>query len=247
MGITAKQWRELAIGAAEVLGDEWVVAGKGASTRLVRVKVGWWLQFVGYENTRLGRLVAPISFLGRPPCATEMGDKGAVSDRFVMPGEDRARKFEHLQTPDALAEWIWTVTRERSDQVPELREELTRLEARKVDIGDDPVLRFAGRSLQYLVSLRVVCGSRSREEFVADIDEILGDKFLEGHGMLASTRKEPRTYQAYFTALRDAVAGGDRGVVETVIDDARQDALRLLGVADDAIGDVVFPEPMVAL
>ena len=79
---------------------------------------------------------------------------------------------------------------------------------------------FDGPTLRRLVVLRVVCGTRSQRELVADIDDVLADPWLETYPPLASTRKEPRTYGEFFGRLREAVADGDRGVVESVIDEA---------------------------
>ena len=88
MGIGARGWRELAVGAVEVLGESWVLAGRGGSTRIVRAPVGWRLQFVGYEDTRLGRLIGYNSYLCLPPRASQLGDSpNASSDHYVMPGE----------------------------------------------------------------------------------------------------------------------------------------------------------------
>lgn len=247
MGIGAQRWRELAVGAAEVLGEEWVLAGKGASTRLVRAPVGWWLQFVGYEDTRLGRLVGYRTFLGRPPQATESGDgPPAISDHFVMPGEQRPRRFDTLGLAEGVAQWAQAVDTEVFMSITSVREELELLETAKVQREAAGQFLFEAASLQRLVSMRVVCGSRSRDELVSDIDSVLADPFLERYKPYASTRKNPRTYQEYFTALRDAVASGDRGAVESVVREARIDSLRLLGVPDEAIGDVVFPESQVS-
>ncbi|WP_338837695.1 hypothetical protein [Gordonia polyisoprenivorans] len=249
MGIGARGWRELAVGAAEILGEEWVLAGKGASTRLVRAPVGWWLQFVGYEDTRLGRLIAYNTFLGRPPHASQTGDAhGVSSEHFIVSGENRPRYSEELGSPEAVAEWVTAVTRERLDLTPaNLADDLSEMEVVKARREAHGQFLFEGPALQLLVSMRVVCGSRARDELVSDIDAVLADPFLERYKPYASTRKNPRTYQEYFTALRGAVASGDRGAVESVIREARTDSLRLLGVPDEAIGDVVFPEPQVSL
>ncbi|WP_338837698.1 hypothetical protein [Gordonia polyisoprenivorans] len=248
MGIGAQRWRELAVGAAEVLGEEWVLAGKGASTRLIRAPVGWWLQFVGYEDTRLGRLIAYHTFLGRPPHASQTGDAhGVSSEHFIVSGENRPRFFEELSSPEAVAEWVTAVTRERLDLTPaNLADDLSEMEVVKARREAHGQFLFEGPALQLLVSMRVVCGSRSRDELVSDIDAVLAEPFVDGYPPYASTRKNPRTYQEYFTALRDAVAGGDRGAVESVVREARIDSLRLLGVPDEAIGDVVFPESHVS-
>ncbi|WP_338836334.1 hypothetical protein [Gordonia polyisoprenivorans] len=246
-GIGARGWRELAVGAAEILGEEWVLAGKGASTRLVRAPVGWWLQFIGYEDTRLGRLIAYNTFLGRPPQASQSGDgPPTISDHFVMPGEQQPRWFDTLDGAGGVAQWAQAVDTEVFNAIASVQEELESLEAVKVRREAAGQFLFEGPSLQRLVSMRVVCGSRSRDELVSDIDAVLAEPFVDGYPPYASTRKNPRTYQEYFTALRGAVASGDRGAVETVIREARTDSLRLLGVPDEAIGDVVFPEPQVS-
>ncbi|WHU48641.1 hypothetical protein QNM97_06490 [Gordonia sp. L191] len=239
----------MASGAAEILGEEWVLAGKGASTRLVRAPVGWWLQFVGYEDTRLGRLIAYNTFLGRPPQASQSGDgPPTISDHFIMPNDSYPRSFEDMQTPQMVAEWVTAVTHECfSRRTNDLPVQMNELEDVRVSWESSDIDPFEGAALQWLVSMRVVCGSRSRDDLIDDIDAVLADPFLEASKPYASTRKNPRTYQEYFTALRGAVASGDRGAVESVVREARTDSLRLLGVPDAAIGDVVFPEPQVSL
>lgn len=249
MGIGAKSWRELAIGAADLLGDGWVMTGKGASTRLVRAPVGWWWQFVGYEDTALGRLIAYNSFLGRPPHASQTGETwGTTSERFVVPGEERRRRFEDLASPAGVADWATAVSVSQLDlapaHIPDALAHLEAIHANNLAHGLDP---FDGPSLQRLVAMRAVCGTRSREELVADIDTVLADPSLEHYQPYASTRRHPRTNRDYFTALREAAATGDRDTMHSVIGDARLDSLHLLEVPDHAISEPVFPEPAVGL
>lgn len=248
MGIGAKGWRELAVGAVEVLGESWVLAGRGGSTRIVRAPVGWRLQFVGYEDTRLGRLIGYNACLCLPPKASQSGDSpNAISDHYVMPGESYHRRFEEIASPAGVAEWATAVADNVFDTAGTLGEELARIEevrTRREAANMEPLSGTS--SLRRLVALRVVCGTRSQRELVADIDDVLADPRLETYPPLASTRKEPRTYGEFFGRLREAVADGDRGVVESVIDEARRDSLRLLGVPDSAVADVVFPQPEVA-
>jgi len=58
MGMSAREWDSLVREAQRIAGDEWTVVGRNRRAYLLRLPVGWRVQFVYYENTSAGRLVA---------------------------------------------------------------------------------------------------------------------------------------------------------------------------------------------
>lgn len=244
MTMTAKQWRDLATGACELLGDSWRVAGTGHRSILVQDGVGWWLQFVGYENTRAGRLIAYSAFLGRPLGALQTGDKsGVISDHYVLPGDERPRMSAALLTPEGVAEWARAVARHQFTTVGDLHEELRNLDRLKIEW--DAIEPFRNVNLQWLVALRIICGSRGPLELVADIDAVLADPTCDGYESWARAGAQVSSRREFFTELRGPVANGERERVQELVVKARAENLNYFAIPEEIIEPVLLPEPMV--
>ncbi|WP_144066139.1 hypothetical protein [Gordonia lacunae] len=245
MGATTPQWKQLAADTRDILGDPWEVAGSGRKTILVRRGIGWWQQHISYEPTTLGRFIAYSGFLGKPLAYTQIGDSGGTtSDRF--PSDPRQRRSRDLHDPQALADWILAVASEQFDTVPDLNDHLTRLEEVHHRRAETPVAQqmFSSRSLQLLVMLRVICGTRSREGLLADIDDVLADPDTALRNPATFRRADGGpTYPQFFTSLRGIIAAADRPAMQQLILDTRRDNLRHYKIPESWVSGVTFPAP----
>ncbi|MFT4395381.1 hypothetical protein ACLTEW_10645 [Gordonia lacunae] len=244
--MSARDWRSLITEAATLLDDTWHIIGTGRRTYLLRTPVEWWVQFLSYENTAVGRLIGYQAFLGCPVSISQTGDRGVSGDSYIMPGEPRRRLARDLLTPTGIADFARAVTDTHYHPVTDLHAELHRseetLEFRRSK-GQEWI--YEGSLRQRLVALRVVCASRTRAELIDDVQWVLDDPACDSHPTLSSPKGTARAASAFFTDVRDALINDDRAQVEHLITTARAETLTIIGVPDHHIAPLVFPPPLV--
>lgn len=247
--MSVKQWRETAAEAAELLGPSWHVVGRGRRTVLMRENIGWWVQYINYETTTLGELNAFGGFLGRPLSASQQGDRGANTRTFLYPGETSRRRYPERFKPEDVATFATAVTETVFDPVQDFSRELAHSEGQyRQWVERDKVERiYRGVTRSLLVSLRVVCASRPREQLAQDVQWVIDDPWCNDFSLETRRGKPSMTRREFFGQMLPMIESGDRAGVEELIRASRLEMLRLLDVPDDLIGPLVFPEPLEAV
>ncbi|GAB08299.1 hypothetical protein GOARA_007_00020 [Gordonia araii NBRC 100433] len=249
MGMSAKEWEAVAEGAVDLLGESWHLVGKGRDLFLVPAPIGWWYQYVYYENTSVGQLSACTEFLGQQLTDAAYGDHGDqtynifIRDR-TRPGNPVILRIDAQTT----AEWASEVEEKvfaphRGSAVADKWPvELAKCERDKQrwDEWDGPV--GEPYSVRYAV-IQAMCGPQSRDELLATLDWAIGDVAAEPD---PDSRLSDRDPIEYLQAIRDTVAAGDRAGFEQVVLANRREELLAVGVPEQLIGPVEFPEPLTA-
>ncbi|GAA4751952.1 hypothetical protein [Gordonia alkaliphila] len=244
MALTVKQWREVVSEAAVLMGGGWEVAGKGSSTSLMRSDPQWWLQFVYQEKTSNGRMVAYQGLLSYPLPSTQSGMGGAAGDQFKVPDHPEIR-FRDVSDPKVVAEFARCTSElklhDRYD-VSGVREASDRKYVENCAAGREDYI-YRGITLQHLIALRVLSGSRPLPDLVADVRRVLDDDdWLYGiWGDRTADSGEARL-RAYWEDLYARIQTGDRQSVEELFAQTRVDTLKWFGLSDAQITDPVFPE-----
>lgn len=222
-GRWARAWGEVAARAAEELGPEWLLSGRGGSARLTRPPVGWWLPQIGFNpgSSGLGELVAfyrPLTQPVRPVIDHRQGHH---------PGEQPRRGFDPRDR-DALATVLWW-----AQVVPEAlfgrRSESERVADAERRFALDP----QGRPVRWpmIAGWRVILGTGSP---VAVIDAVLE---------LIDADSWPADERGFWTAFRAQAVGGDRVGTLQWLDDHRRAGLAAAKVPDAAVVAVVDRAP----
>lgn len=245
MALTVKQWREVASEAAVLMGGGWEVAGKGSSTSLMRSDPQWWMQFVYQEKTSNGDMAAYQGLLSYPLPSTQSGVGGVPGDQFKVPDHPELR-FRDVRDPKVVAEFAkWASLLKLHDQYDVLGvREASEKRYIAHCVGGRESLIYRGITLQHLVSLRVLCGSRPLPDLVADVRRVIDDGRFGTYGIWGDRTADhgEARLRAYWEDLYARVQTGDRQLVEELFAQTRVDTLKWFGLSDAQITDPVFPE-----
>lgn len=240
MAMTSKEVQAVFAGAAEELGGEWCVVGKGAKACLVRVPAQWWLQRIYYERTSAGRFVAAGGLMARPLPSTQIWDSGVADYRFSADG----KRYFRIGTGSELAQFVRAVTADRFDPDLDIKAKLKHSEGLFIKNSEEGrkerIYRDATR--QKLVAARVLCGSRHLSDLIADVRWVLQDdetSFKESSDIRV---RSPQEVKDYWEELLRRLEGGELAAVREWIAQSRMDTLRGIGVPDELIVEPVFPE-----
>lgn len=248
MAISVKQWRSVIAESADILGDDWHVAGKGRLTALVRSRPQWLLQFVYQEPTSNGRLVAYQGLLSAHLPWSESGQGGVTGGQFRDP-DFPDRRFSDVSDPAVVAAFAQAATRLKLDPVFDVSKALEVEEdyyVRNCDRGNEDRI-YSGMTLRRLISLRVLCSSRPLPDLVSDVRRVLDDDNFSSFGILGDRspdRGEARN-RAMWQDLFVRLEAADRPAVQELLAQTRFDSLRAFGLAEEDIPDPIFPEPEV--
>ncbi|QKT06296.1 hypothetical protein HUN08_03090 [Gordonia sp. X0973] len=246
--MSAKEWKTVAEGAVELLGDDWHLVGKGRNLYLVPAPIGWWYQYIYYENTSVGHLSACTQFLGQQLTGHAYGDHGDETYNIFI--RDRTRPDNPvILRVDAQTTTEWASEVDEKVFAPYQGAAVTDKWAAELADADREEQRWAARpdpdaptDEQYAVRYAVIqamCGTKTRAELIAALDWAIAHVRPEPQWRL--TDRDPI---AYLQAIRDTVAAGDRTGFEQVVLANRHDELLGVGVPDNLIGPVDFPEPL---
>lgn len=103
---------------------------------------------------------------------------------------------------------------------------------------------YQSNARQLLVMLRVLCGSRSREDLISDVRWVLEEELTPSARMSGG----PRTAwnAEFYPELLGYLESADRAGMEQLLLTTRRENLAELGVPEEYIADVVVPEPEVS-
>lgn len=250
MGMSVKEWKNVAEGAVELLGDDWHLVGKGRDLYLVPAPIGWWYQYVYYENTSTGQLKAYSQFLGQQLTRAAYGDHGTQARNIFI--RDRTRPDNPvILRIDAQTTTEWASEVDEKVFAPYRGAAVTDKWAAELAKSDRDEQRWAARpdpdepaGEEYVVRYAVIqamCGAKTRDELVAALDWSIRNARAEPDPNWRLTDRDPI---AYLQAIRDTVAAGDRAGFEQVVLTNRRDELLGVGVPENLIGPVDFPEPL---
>lgn len=245
MALTVKQWREVVCQAADLSGDEWEVAGKGVNTGLMRSNPQWWLQFIYQEKTSNGRMVAYQGLLSCPLPSTQVGVGGVTGLDLAIPDHPELRFFD-VGSPQVVADFAYWASTLELDSYYDTRAACKVADTRYIQnyaAGRGERI-YRGITLQHLIALRVLCGSRPLPDLVADVRRVLDDNTFGTYGILGDRSADhgEGRLRAYWEDLYARIQTGDRALVEELFARTRLDTLRWFGLSDAQIPDPVFPE-----
>lgn len=245
MGMSAREWDSLVREAQRIAGDEWTVVGRNRKAYLMRLPVGWWVQFIYYENTSAGRLVAYQEILSRPLTSYQLGVGGIVDYRIP---EFRAREVTP-DNPELISEFAETVTGIVYRPMWDVKAELARSEnqyRKNCDAGRKERI-YRGVTRQDLVAQRILCRSRALPDLRADVQWVLDDP--EVGERIRGDRSADFGEQAtidYWRAVAARLEAADSDGLNELLLAQRRKSLLGLGLSEDLIGTPDFPEPEVA-
>jgi len=243
--MSAKEWKVVAEGAVEILGKDWVTVGKGRDLFLVPVPIGWWYQYLSYENTSIGRLAATTQFTGQPLQYLLYGDHGMESNRVFIRDHGGRGVISRID-PESTASWTKAVydrvfaPYRGSSLADKWSTELAQCDRYEglwdtwVDLPEDNAVRVP--------VFQVMCGSKPRAGLLATIDRALASLRVHKEPDRRLTDRDP---VEYLEAIRTTVAAGDRLGFEAVVLENRVHELTGVGVSESLIGPVEFPSPRI--
>ena len=245
MGMSAKDWDALIREAGDLAGGNWSVVGKGRRAYLLRTPVRWWAQFIRYENTSTGLLVAYQGLLSYPLPRTECGMDGITQGHLRDP--DLRKSF--AGNPGLVAAFAEAATdlvyREKWSEKGAL--EISERYFRKNCEAGIMETIYQGFSRQLLVAQRVLCRSRPQPDLQSDVQWVLDDPQVGER--IWDDRSADFGKQAtidYWRAVADRLDAADSDGLNELLLAQRRKTLLGLGLSEDLIGTPDLPEPEVA-